>query len=297
VDAYLEKGHSVSVIDNLSTGRRENLNPHATFYEVDIREKKEIDEIFLREKFQVVNHHAAQADVRKSVSDPGYDLTVNVIGSLNLLDAAVRSGAKKILYASTGGAVYGEPQYMPVDEAHPIDPLCPYGVSKHTVEHYLKTYRDNFGLSFTVLRYPNVYGPRQNPKGEAGVVAIFSLLMLEGTRPTIFGDGSKTRDYVYISDIAKANVTALEQADGRIFNLGTGRETKDIEVFETIRDAVGADVEPIFGETRKGEIDRICLKADVASRILQWSPSVSFEEGIRKSVEYYRKVFDAGFRR
>jgi UDP-glucose 4-epimerase len=291
VDAYLENGHQVVVVDNLSTGRRENVNPKAVFYQADIRDKANIEEIAAKEKFDALCHHAAQADVRKSVEDPVYDTTVNIIGSLNLLDASVKHRVKKFIYASTGGAVYGEPQYMPVDEQHPIHPQCPYGVSKHTVEHYLKTYKENFGLSYTILRYPNVFGPRQNPKGEAGVVAIFTLLMLEGKRPTIFGDGSKTRDYLFISDVVKANLCVLDKADGEILNLGTGRETKDIEVFEAIRKALGSMLEPIFGQRRKGEIERICLDARAASKSLGWHPSLSFEEGIRKAVEYYRKAF------
>jgi UDP-glucose 4-epimerase len=294
VDAYLEAGHTVAVIDNLSTGRRENLNPKAVFYEADIREKKEVDAILSRERFDLINHHAAQADVRRSVEDPVYDLSVNVIGSLHLLEAAVRNGLKKFIHISSGGAVYGEPQSMPVDESHPVNPACPYGVTKHTVEHYLATYRENFGLAFTVLRYANVYGPRQNPKGEAGVVAIFSLLILQGLKPTIFGDGSKTRDYVFVGDIVRANLEALHRADGKILNLGTGIETRDIEVFEAIRHALGVDVEPVFGEKRKGEIERICLSADAALDALGWTPRVSFEEGIRTAVRYYRNTFRDG---
>jgi len=201
VDRYVADGHHVAIIDNLSTGFEENINPQAVFYKVDITDQQAVAEVFEKERPEIVNHHAAQMDVRRSVADPAFDAVTNIVGSIHLIENAVRTNVSKFIYASTGGAVYGEPRYLPADEDHPINPLSQYGISKHTVEHYLQLYQVNDGLTYTVLRYGNVYGPRQNPHGEAGVNAIFAGLMLAGKQPTIFGDGSKTRDYVYVSDV------------------------------------------------------------------------------------------------
>lgn len=288
VDAYIEQGHEVSVVDNLSTGFIENVNPDAKFFEMDIRDK-EIEELFKEKRFDVVNHHAAQMDVRKSVKDPLYDASINVLGSINFFENALKYGATKIIYISTGGAVYGEPKYLPVDEDHPIEPICPYGITKHTVEHYLFSYHENFGLQYTVLRYPNVYGPRQNPHGEAGVIAIFSEQMISGEQPKIFGDGLKTRDYVYISDVVKANLMVLEQADGYIFNLGWGKEITDFEVFDTVRVSLNKNLDPIYVDRRIGEIERISLDASRVRDVIGWIPEVAFPEGVRMSVEFYKQ--------
>ncbi len=201
VDALLDNEHEVVVLDDLSTGFSENINPKVTFYNTDIRDEDKVRKIFESEKPDFVNHHAAQMDVRKSVQDPIFDAQCNILGSLNLILQSIRVGVQKFIYISTGGAVYGEPQYLPVDEQHPINPISQYGISKHTVEHYLYSYNVNYGLKYTVLRYPNVYGPRQNPHGEAGVIAIFTQKMLDNQQPTIFGDGSQTRDYTFVEDI------------------------------------------------------------------------------------------------
>lgn len=287
VDRFLELGHDLAVVDNLATGKRDNLNAEAAFHEVDIRDG-DLDEVFRTERPEVVVHHAAHIDVRRSVSDPAYDAGVNVLGSLNLLECARRAGTRKVLYAGTGGALFGEAQYLPVDEAHPIDPISPYGVSKHTVEHYLFTYRVNFGLDFTVLRYPNVYGPRQDPHGEAGVVAIFALQLLEGKQPTIFGDGTKTRDYCYVGDIVQANVLALAAGSGGVYNIGRGIEVSDQEIFETVRDAVGSSMEPAYGPPRAGEVEHIALDAARARRELGWESQVDLSNGVGRAVAFYR---------
>jgi UDP-glucose 4-epimerase len=208
VDAYLELGHEVVVVDNLSSGSIENLNPKAKFYKMDIRDS-DIEDLFKNEKPDIVNHHAAQMDVRKSVEDPIYDADVNIIGSLNLLQNCIRYGVKKFIFASTGGAIYGEQDYFPADEEHPTRPLSPYGVAKLTVEKYLYFYKEVHGLNYVVLRYANIYGPRQNPHGEAGVVAIFTSKMLKGEQPVINGDGFQTRDYTFVGDVVRANVLAL----------------------------------------------------------------------------------------
>jgi len=293
VDRYIREGHDVVVVDNLSTGRAENINQHATFHKVDIRDEK-IREIFHDERPDAVNHHAAQIDVRKAVSDPAYDAGINILGTLNLLEACRESRVEKFIYISTGGAVYGEPDRLPVTEDGAINPLSPYGITKHTVEHYLFAYRANFGLGYTVLRYPNVYGPRQDPHGEAGVVAIFSLQMLSGDQSTIFGDGTKTRDYLYVADVVEANCLALERGDGEIYNLGWGREISDFEIFDSVRKALDADVEPHYGPFRTGEIMRICLDATRAGDGLGWEPRVTLDEGVRLAAEFYREKVASG---
>lgn len=290
VDALIERGYKVVIIDNLSTGYERNLNPKAKFYKMDIRDET-LKDVFNKEKPEFVNHHAAQMDVRRSVAEPIYDAQVNVLGSLNLLENCRRVGVKKIVYASTGGAVYGEPSpdIFPVDEKCDIDPLSQYGITKHSVEHYLSLYYKLYGTKYTVLRYPNVYGPRQDPHGEAGVVAIFTEQMLEQIIPKIFGDGSKTRDYVFIEDVVRANMIAIDKGDNDIFNLGWGKEISDFEIFDSIRKALGFKIEPIYTDKRLGEIDRICLNASKAKKVLGWQPTVSLKEGISKAVEYYRK--------
>lgn len=292
VDNLISQEHDVVIIDNLTTGKKENINSKATFYKEDIGNTESLEKIFAEEKPDIVNHHAAQVDLRRSVRDPLYDAQVNIMGSLNLINVSSSYNVKKFIYASTGGAVYGEPKYLPVDEKHTIDPQSQYGVSKHTVEHYLFVFKQTHNLPYTVLRYPNVYGPRQDSHGEAGVVAIFTEQMLDGKQPTIFGDGAKTRDYVYVGDLVNANMMAMfnpAELDGGCYNLGWGKEIKDIEVFEAVRDALGFSVEPIFDEKRPGEIDRICLNNTKAKKELNWSPKVEFQEGIKLTTEFYKE--------
>ena len=285
VDRLIADGHQVAVVDNLSEGKREQVNPKARFHEADITDPGLAD-IFAHEKPEIVSHHAAQVNVRLSVDDPLYDARVNVLGSINVLEAAVRSGCRKILYASSGGACYGEPEEIPTPETSPVRPLCPYGVTKHTVEHYLELYAALHGFSYTVLRYANVYGPRQDPHGEAGVVAIFATLMLKGEQPKIFGDGAKTRDYVHVSDVVQANLRAIDAPDG-IYNVGLGRQVTDYEIFAAVRDALGVGVEPLYTEKRPGEVDHIALDGGRLCAI-GWSPEFTLETGIPHAVEYYR---------
>jgi UDP-glucose 4-epimerase len=286
-DSLLALGHHVAIVDNLATGKRENLPAAATFYEVDTRDQA-LHDVFRAETPEVVVHHAAHIEVARSVREPAYDASVNILGSLNLLECCRAYGVRKVIYAGTAGALFGEPSYLPVGEDHPIDPLSPYGVSKHTVEHYLFTYRVNHGIDYVVLRYPNVYGPRQDPHGEAGVVAIFSLQMLAGKQPVIFGDGTKTRDYCNVADIAAANVLALNTPVSGVYNLGRGIEVSDLEVFEAVRIAVGSEVAPAFAPVRPGEVQRIALDASKAERELGWSWEVDFIEGVSGAVEFYR---------
>jgi UDP-glucose 4-epimerase len=290
VDALVKGGHEVAVVDDLSMGKREQVHPSARFYRVDIRDRQALEEVFRTERPEVVNHHAAQADLRRSMSEPSFDASVNIVGSLNLLEFSLTHKVRKFINISSGGAVYGEPQRLPVNERHPIHPASVYGVSKYAVEQYLRLF-DGFGLDYTILRYANVYGPRQNPAGEAGVVAIFSRQMLAGERPTIFGDGTKTRDYVYVDDIVGANLLAMAEkraSSGRSYNVGLGREVSDRQIFELVRKAVGATVEPILASKRPGEIDRICLDASLAKSELGWEPTIFLEEGISRTVAFYQ---------
>ncbi len=274
-------------MDDLSTGRESNINPRARFYRMDIRDPA-LSQVFERERFDVVNHHAAQMDVRKSVADPLFDADVNIRGSLNILECARKSGVRKIVYISTGGAVYGEPEYLPCDEAHPVNPICPYGASKHTVEHYLYMYQILYGLAYAVLRYPNVYGPRQDPNGEAGVVAIFIGQMLAGKQPTIFGNGEQERDFVYVGDCARANLLAMQEHVQGIFNIGSGRGTTINQIYTLLSAITGYRRPPVYGPPRAGETFRIFLDATKARREMGWAPQVSLEEGLRRTVDYFR---------
>jgi UDP-glucose 4-epimerase len=289
VDALVKEGHDVVVVDDLSMGKREQVHPSARFYHLDIRDRQALEKVFRAERPEVVNHHAAQANLRRSMSEPSFDASVNILGSLILIELSLAYNTRKFINISSGGAVYGEPQRLPVDELHPIRPESVYGVSKYAVEQYLRAL-DGSGLDYTILRYANVYGPRQDPTGEAGVVAIFSRQMLAGERPTIFGDGTKTRDYVYVGDVVAANLLAMteKRASGRSYNIGLGREVSDRQIFELVRSEVGATLEPILASKRPGEIDRICLDASLAKTELGWEPAVSLKEGMARTVAFYR---------
>jgi len=273
VDRLIAEGFDVAVLDNLSTGFASNINPKSRFYQADICDAPAIERIMTVERCDYVSHHAAQMDVRKSVDDPVADARANILGSLNLILAAVKFGVKKFVYVSTGGAVYGEPKYLPVDEHHPINPICQYGISKHTVEHYLYLYALHYGLKYTALRYPNVYGPRQNPKGEAGVNAIFIGLMLKGEAPTIFGDGEQMRDYVFVDDVVEANMRALAYGDNDVYNIGAGVGISVNHIYETLCRILGVDRPAQYGPARLGEVFRIYLDGRKAERELKWRVS------------------------
>ncbi len=285
VDAYVNAGHTVVVIDNLATGFRKNLNPKAKFYEADIRDAKKIEAIFKKEKPQIVNHHAAIAEVVKSLRDPMPTFDVNITGTVNLLLSSGMYGVKKFIFSSTGGAIYGEPKKIPADESTEPVPLSPYGLSKHVGELMIKFYAKTYGFDYLIFRYPNVYGPRQNPKGEAGVVAIFGGLMKAGIRPTIFGDGTKTRDYTFVADIARANMLVLKKGKNEIINLGWGKKISDRMIFDTIANDTHFKEKPIFAPYRKGEVYQIAITNAKAKKILGWQPKVEFEKGIQKTLE------------
>ena len=289
-DAYVELGHEVVVLDDLSRGKRENVHPKCRFYHTDIRDRDAVNRLFLKEKPDVINHHAAQMDVRRGVREPLFDAQVNILGGINLIEASVANGTRRFIYAGTAGAGYGEPSRMPVPEDYPINPITPYGISKHTVEHYLFTFRFLYGIAYVVLRYGNVYGPRQSSQGEAGVFAIFSEQLIAGVQPVIYGDGTKIRDYVYISDVAAANVAALDRGSNEIFNISDGVETTDQEVLDLVNRLLGKSVQPKYVPRRPGEIDRICLDISKAERLLGWKPQVSLAEGARRTVDYFKKA-------
>jgi UDP-glucose 4-epimerase len=290
-DAYLAEGHEVAIIDDLSRGSEVNIPGRSRFYRGDVCDQAFVEQVFEAEKPEVVNHHAAQMDVRRGVREPVFDASVNILGSIHLINASVAHKAQRFIYISSAGAGYGEPDKMPVPEDYPINPITPYGISKHTVEHYLFTYRVLYGLPYVVLRYGNVYGPRQSSQGEAGVMAIFSEQFLAGRQPVIYGNGGKVRDYVYVEDVARANVLALEKGTDEIFNIANGEATTDYGVFRLIRDALGVrEVEPRYVPVRPGEIDRIVLDISKAKRALGWTPRVTLKEGAEHTVEFFRQA-------
>jgi UDP-glucose 4-epimerase len=287
VDAYIEAGHHVAIIDNLVTGRMENVNEKADFYKCDIQ-SPEVGDIFSKHRFQVVNHQAAQMDVRKSVQDPIFDAENNVIGFLNILQNCVASGTERVIFASSGGAIYGEQDTFPADESHKNQPYSPYGITKLVGEKYLFFYANTYGLRYTALRYANVYGPRQNPHGEAGVVAIFANMLLTGQQPIINGDGKQTRDFVYVRDVVRASVLSLGLENDVILNIGTGVETDINRIFHILNELTGARKAEEHGQSMEGEQRRSVIDYGRAQRILGWSPDYDLEMGLAETVEYFR---------
>lgn len=292
VDSLLENGYQVVVVDNLSTGSLRNLNLRAKFYEIDICDPK-LEKVFAQERPDYVNHHAAQINVRHSVTEPMHDARVNILGSLNILESSIRYEVKHFLYISSAGAVYGEPEYLPCDEEHPIRPLSPYGASKYAVELYLYLYRQNYGLNYSVLRYPNVYGPRQDPHGEAGVVAIFSEKILKGAQVVINGTGEQQRDFVYVDDCVRANLSAMDKGDGQVYNLGSGLGTSVNDIFAHLKEITGYAKDPVHGPPKPGEVFKIYLDATKARKELGWEPTVALKEGLSKTVHYFQRLQDA----
>lgn len=290
VDAYIQAGHVVSIIDNLSTGKKSNINPKAIFHETDIRDTDRVKRIFEEGRFDVVNHHAAQMDVRRSVADPVFDASVNIIGVLTLLECAARTGVSRFIFASSGGAIYGEQDTYPADETHATRPISPYGVSKLATEQYLFYYKTVHGINSMSLRYANVYGPRQNPHGEAGVVAIFTSKLLDGDQPVINGDGKQTRDYVYVGDVAKANMLALDFQGSVAFNVGTGLETDVNFLFHELRQITGSNATEQHGPAKIGEQLRSVLSHALIEKRLGWRPTVGLTEGLRMTVEFFKQA-------
>lgn len=289
VDVYLEAGHEVVVVDDLSSGRLSNLNPQARFYHVDMR-SPEIREIIAVEKPEVINHHAAQIDVRLSMKDPQHDADLNILSPIKLAQMAIEFGVRKFIHISSGGAVYGEPVYLPCDEKHPVQPVCFYGASKYTFELYLYIFKESFGLDYTVIRYPNVYGPRQDPNGEAGVVAIFTGQMLKNQPVRINGTGEQVRDFVFVRDCARANLLVLDSGSGKVYNLGCNQGTTINQVFSHLKDITGFSREPAYGPAKPGETFKIYLDASLAKKDLNWQPTISLAEGLKRTVEYFTET-------
>lgn len=283
VDKLIEQNHKVVIIDNLSTDKKENLNPKADFYKIDIQEER-ISQIFKKEKPEIIFHLAAQINLRKSVENPIEDAKINILGSLNILENCRKFKIKKIVFASTGGAIYGEADVIPTPEDYPVFPLSPYGIAKLTTEKYLNYYYKVFGLPFVSLRLANVYGPRQNSKGEAGVVAIFCDKMLTGKQPIINGNGKQTRDFVYVEDVIGASILAMKKNKSGIFNIGTAKETDVNTIFEMLKKIIRSTCKEIHGPGQKGEQKRSCLDYSKAKKELGWQPKYRLEEGIKETL-------------
>jgi len=281
VDKLLENDHDVVVLDNLATGNIENIKDKNVEYIAD----SILDDNLNLSDIDVVIHHAAQINVRTSVDKPIYDGDVNILGTINILEKMRKYDVKKIIFASSGGAVYGEPQYLPVDEKHPINPMSPYGLSKFCGEEYIKLYSRLYGIKYAILRYSNVYGERQDPRGEAGVISIFIDKILNNERPTIFGDGTQTRDFVYVGDVCDANLMALKWKNNETVNIGTSNETSINKLFNIIAKELNFKETPIYDKPREGEVYRISLNIDRAKE-LGWEPKVSLEEGIKRTINW-----------
>ena len=290
VNAYIADGHKVIIVDNLSTGFLENIDSQAKFYQLDIRSEK-LEDVFQKEKIDVVNHLAAQMDVRRSVSDPKFDASVNVVGGLNLFESAKKHRVKKIIFSSTGGAIYGEQDYFPANEEHPTRPLSPYGITKLCTEKYLFFYNAVYGMKYVILRYANIYGPRQNPHGEAGVVAIFCNKMLKGEQPVINGDGKQTRDYTFVADVVKANVAALQYNGSNIYNIGTGIETDVNKLFLELRSHLNPSCPEQHAPAKAGEQQRSVISYKKIESDLGWKPTVQLGEGLRLTAEYFKNKY------
>jgi UDP-glucose 4-epimerase len=290
VDAYIAAGHEVAVLDNFSTGREDNVNQAAAVHRVDLRDQPEVDKAVASFRPELVNHHAAQSEVPKSVADPAYDAQVNIIGGVNLIKACVDHGVRKVIFSSTGGALYGEPDVVPADEDHPVRPLSPYGTSKFAFEQYLATFRRTFGLDFTVLRYANIYGARQDFHAEEGrVIAIFASRMLAGKPVTIDGTGEQSRDMLHVGDVATANLAVVEKGSGGTFHVSTGIAITVNELFRKLAVLTGYSLEPNYGPARKGDVYRIALDNERARQRLGWEPRVNLEEGLSLTVDYFRE--------
>jgi UDP-glucose 4-epimerase len=286
VDALVAQGDDVAVVDDLSTGKREYVNPSARFSEVDIATPA-VRGVILDERPEVIFHEAAQASVKVSTDDPLRDAEVNVIGLLNLLEASAKAGVRKVVFASSG-ATYGNPDYLPIDEQHPQRPGSPYGITKMVAEHYLRYYAMDRGVQFTALRYGNVYGPRQDPYGEAGVIAIFTNQLLAGKVPTIHWDGEQVRDYVYVEDVARANVLAARAGDGGCYSIGTGIGTSVNEIYRVVCATLGMNVTPNRGPRRAGDLRAARFDCSLARAEVGWEATVPLTEGLARTSEFFK---------
>lgn len=287
VDSLLASGHQIAVIDDISTGNRNNLSGEVELIEMDLRSDA-LEAVFQRLRPQIVFHLAAQASVPRSMADPLEDARINVLGTINLLERSRSAGVRRVVYSSTGGALYGEPEQVPCTEEHPIRPLSPYGLSKYIGEKYVDLYGRLYGLEYVILRYANVYGPRQDPFGEAGVVAIFAQRMINGENVIVFGDGTQERDFVYVGDVARANLLALEMGNGCALNIGSGIGVSINSLFQRLCESTGYIRQPTYTEPRMGDVYKITLSCSLARCKLDWEPKFPLEEGIRLTVDSIR---------
>ncbi len=285
VDRLLALNYHVVVVDDLRSGNIENLSPKARFYKTDMA-TKDLDLIFTAEQPDLVYHYAAQISVQSSMVDPIRDADNNIKGSLNVLNNCVKNNVKKVIYTSSGGAIYGEPSYLPCDESHSVQPLSHYGVSKFAVENYLHVFRTIHSLDYTVLRLSNVYGPRQDPYGEAGVIAIFAKAMLSGQPVTINGTGDQERDFIYIQDVVDASIAAIDAGSAQSFNVGTGVGSSINTVFTLLKAASGYELQPTYSEAKPGEVFKIYLNADKAKRYLNWEPRFTLKQGLHATINW-----------
>ncbi len=289
VDRLIQEGHEVAVVDDLSTGKRKNLNRAAKFYKMDILSPR-LERVFRKERPSLVMHLAAQMDIRRSVEDPIFDAQVNILGTLNVLEQAVQHGCRKAMFSSSGGAIYGEQDVFPAPEGHPTRPLSPYGISKLAGEFYLEYYQRISGIQYVSLRYSNVFGPRQDPHGEAGVVAIFTQKMLAGEQPIINGNGRQTRDFIYVDDVVEANLAVMGKEVLGTYNVGTGQETTINDLFRYLVELTKAGCKEIHGPARKGEQVRSVVESAKLREQLGWDPRVTLREGLARTVEYFRQL-------
>ena len=287
VDAYINDNHNVVIVDDMSRGRKEFINPRATFHQISISDPQ-LANIIQKESIKVISHHAAQISVSDSVKNPVKDAESNIIGTLQLLQNAVECGIERFIFASTGGAIYGEQDYFPAREDHPQKPTSPYGISKLSVEGYLKFYKEQYGLKSIIFRYGNVFGPRQNPNGEAGVVAIFNNRLLKGEAPIINGDGEQTRDYIFVRDVVNANLLALKLNGSDTFNVGTGQETSVNELTHLILEVAESNIDVQTSKKNIFEQRRSCLDYKKLKGSLNWSPKVSLKEGLSETFIFFK---------
>jgi UDP-glucose 4-epimerase len=285
VDMLIECGYEVCIVDDLSHGTRKNINKKAKFYEMDIRNEN-INDIFFDEKAEILIHHAAQVSVINSINDPCRDASINIVGTLNLLEAARKNKVRKVIY-SNSAAIFGEPEYLPIDEEHPFNMNCGYGVTKHTIEHYLKVYKELYGIDFISLRYSNVYGPRQDTGGEGGVVAIFCERMLKDNTPVIYGDGYQTRDFIYVKDISRANLVAINSNKSGVFNVCTGNKLAINELYNKINILLNKSIEPVYEKERPGEIRHSFMSYNKIYNELGWKPKYDIDQGLKETINYF----------
>ncbi len=291
-DIYLQAGHEVAILDNFTAGNPAYVHPHSRVYRADLRDAEEVKQILQDWQPEVVSHHAAQIDVRQSVAQPVADAQINIVGSLHLLEAAAQMGVKQFIFASSGGACYGELQQMPAPETHPLQPISPYGIAKVTMEHYLHFYYQAYGLCYGILRYANVYGPRQGITGEAGVITAFITALLTGQTPVIYGEGTQTRDYVYVADVAQVNLRILGRLEPLTLNIGTGQETSVLALYERLQKFLPRKITPAFLPARLGEIRRSVLDVRQVYQTLGWQAETPLDQGLQATLDWYRQVFD-----